>query len=111
MPFLTTPETVVPFMTQRVALDGVDYFVRIEWNMRSGWYLGLSDAKGVVIFHPKKLVADRDIMRSVTDARRPPGKLALIDLSGRGLEVAYEGLGSTHKIAYFSEAEIAELTQ
>jgi hypothetical protein len=109
MPFLSLPETPVPFSTQKAELDGVSYLVKIEWNMRSGWYLGLSDAAGNVIFQPKKLVADWDILRSVTDSRRPPGKLALIDISGRGLEATYDGLGSTHKIAYLSLEEIAAL--
>lgn len=109
MPYLNTPKEPVPFLVQRTVLDGVKYVVRLEWNMRSGWYLGLSDALGNVIFHPKKLVADWDILNSVTDARRPPGKLALVDLSGKGVEPTFDGLGSTHKIVYLSVAELEAL--
>lgn len=105
------PEIIVeketPFQTLKVALDGVNYIARLEWNMRSGWYLGLSDAAGDPIFSPKKLVIDRDLLRSVTDERRPPGKLYLFDLAlGGEEECSYEGLGLTHAIVYLSEDEL-----
>lgn len=109
MPVISLPEETKPFRSLKVAMDGVNYIVRLEWNMRSGWYLGLSDAAGEIIFSPRKLVEGWDLLQSSVDARRPPGKLALVDTSGKHREAGYEDLGDSHLLTYLSPDELEEL--
>ncbi len=104
---IRTPESK-PFTKQRVTLDGQDFVLTFEWNMRSGWYLGLADQDGVSIFAPKKMVPDWDLLEFETDDRRPRGALFLADTSGRGEKATYESLGLQHLLIYATEAEAAE---
>lgn len=101
------PSPAVPFYTVRMTMDGADFIGRFEWNQRNGWYFGLSDAEEVVIFSPKKLVANRDLLLYCTDERRPPGVLALWDSTGLGQDPGYEDLDQRHKLVYYTEAELA----
>lgn len=110
MAFVNTPDTVTPFMTLKAPLDGTNFILRLEWNMRSGWYLGLSDAAGNVIFAPKKLVGNSDILHGCVDERRPPGLLFAFDESGLGRRPDYDSFGTTHKLVYLSLEDIAALT-
>ncbi len=107
------PEIIVakdqPFHSLKVELDGTNYILVLEWNMRSGWYLGLKDAAGDTIFDPKKLVEGSDILRGQTDPRCPPGKLAVIDGSGLGTRPGYESFESSHYLVYLSLDEIEDL--
>jgi hypothetical protein len=109
MDFIPLPETPRPFFTFRKDLDGADYFFKVEWNQRSGWYLGLSDAEGEVIFSPKKLAVNWNLLRTVTDDRRPPGMLKLLDLSEQNLECGYNDLGQRCVLVYVPLAELEEL--
>jgi hypothetical protein len=78
--------------------------------MRSGWYLGLSDASGDAIFSPRKLVEGWNILKCTVDARKPPGVLAVIDRSGLHAEPGYEELGVRHELSYISVEEAAEIS-
>jgi hypothetical protein len=104
MIFIDIPKDT-PFSVRRIELEGQDYYLTLEWSMRSGWYLGLADSSNVPIFAPRKLVADWDLLASCTDDRRPPGALLVIDMTGAGTDPLYDTLGEQHKLAYFTEAE------
>lgn len=74
-----------PFTKQRVTLDGKDYVLRLQWNSRSGWYLGLADQDDSPIFQPRKLVVRWDMLQAHRhDERCPPGGLFAVDLDGAG---------------------------
>jgi hypothetical protein len=96
-----------PFWTQRVVLDGSEFFVRCEFNQREGrWYLGLADQDESVIFAPRKLVSDWDLLRTISDARAPRGALIATDTSGQGLDAGFSDLGVRVLLVYFTAAEV-----
>lgn len=103
MLFLRVPKDT-PFSSRRVTLDGAEFILRLEWNMRGGWYIGLSDQAESVIFAPRKLVPNWDLLRYVTDSRRPRGQLYCLDMSGAGARPEYDSLGSTHQLVYIPAA-------
>lgn len=100
-----------PHTLQRVTLDGSDYFVRLDWNMRSGWYFGLSDQDQVAIFSPKKVTSNWDMLGSCADDRRPRGALYCLDTKSSitSKKPSFEELGVRHKLVYFTELEVVEL--
>lgn len=103
------PSPAIPFYTVRATMDGADFYLRFEWNSRSGWYMGMADAEKSVIFAPRKLVADRNLLLFRTDERLPPGALLLWDSTGRQQDPGYEDLDQRHFLLYYSEAEVEEL--
>lgn len=98
-----------PFATFKAELDGASYIVRLEWNMRCGWFIGLSDQDGVVIFSPKRMVPNWDLLGNVTDARRPRGQLVCFDTTGAGDPPGYDDLDKRHLLVYVTEAEKLEI--
>lgn len=89
----------VPTYTQRVTLDGVDYRLRMEWNSRSGWYIGLSDiVDDSPVFSPVRVRVGWDFLYGITDARRPPGMLWAWDSSGAMLPPGYQDLGPGRRV-------------
>lgn len=100
----------IPFWTQRVTLEGRDFYLRAEWNQRdSRWYLGMSDAKEVVIYQPRKVVADWDLLRVIVDRRRPPGFLFARDMTGQGLPPGLDDFGTRVLLLYYTRAEMLAL--
>lgn len=99
------PDT--PFSQRRIELDGADYLLTLEWNMRSGWYCGLSLHDGTPVFAPRKLLHDVDLLETVTGPGRPGGKLVLADLSGRGERPTYSSLGEQHQLCYLTSDDAA----
>ena len=96
-----------PFWSQRVTLDGREYLLRGEWNQRAGfWYLGVSDAEEDPIVAPRKAVADWDLLKGVTDSRRPPGALVCVDFSGAGADPGFRDFTGRVALVYFTEAEV-----
>lgn len=97
-----------PFSSVRVTLDGADYVVRLEWNMRLGWLLALADQDGDPIFAPKRLLPDWNLLRFVTDDRRPRGRLWAWDTSGTGEPPGYDELGESRRVrlTYTPEADL-----
>lgn len=105
---LQTP-TQIPFVTMRVPFpEGVTYLVRLEWNMRAGWFFALSDAAGDPIVSARRLVCDWDMLRTCVDVRRPPGGIYLLDTTGRHEDAGYDDLGVRHLLYYFTADEVAE---
>lgn len=101
--------TITPFFTLKATLDGASYLLRFEWNMRCGWFIGLSDQDGVAIFSPKRMVPDWDFLQHETDPRRPRGALLVRDTSGLGEPAVFEDFGTRHILVYATEAEMDEL--
>lgn len=109
MESIQTPSDVA-FWTQRVVLDGRTFHLRGEWNQRaSAWFLGLSDQDETVIFSPRKVVADFDLLRQCSDDRRPGGALMAVDTSGEGADPAFGDLGDRVQLVYVSADELAEI--
>lgn len=114
MDFIQLPTPPKPFYSQRVTLDGADFTLTFEWNMRSGWYLSMADANDEVIFSGTKLVVNWNLLRTVTDERKPPGMLKLIDtatddITGEAADPGYYDLDQRCKLIYLSADELAEL--
>lgn len=111
MEAIQTP-TDVAFWTQRVVLDGRTFYLRAEWNQREGhWYIGLSDQDEEIIFSPRKVVADFDLLRQCSDDRRPGGALLAVDTSGAGLDPAFADLGDRVLLTYVSADELASISE
>jgi hypothetical protein len=106
IPLANPPE---PLYQLRTALDGVDYILRLEYNMRDGWYLGISDELGEPITSPHRLVVGFDLLDGVVDERRPPGMLMLLDMSDSGTEAGYEDLDARCLLTYYPLAEVEEI--
>lgn len=113
MDFIQLPNPPVPFYSQRVTLDGADYTLNFEWVMRDGWYMGMADANDEVIFYPKKMVVNWNFLRTITDDRKPPGMLKLIDQAtdedGRATRAGYFDLDQRCVLVYVPAAELADL--
>jgi hypothetical protein len=85
----------IPSIKQGQTLDGTDYTFRFQWNMRSGWYIGLADSSDTPIFSPRKLVVGVNFLDSVRfDARTPPGDLIAVDVTGQSVDPGYLDLAS-----------------
>lgn len=95
--------------TQRTALDGRDYVLAFRWNQRAGsWTLDLADQDGAAIASGCVLVAGYPLLKGVTDARRPPGELAVLDTFGLDdLDPAFSDLGTRFVLVYVTAAELA----
>lgn len=104
--FIDIPNPIEPSFRQRVTLDGADYQLDFEWNMRAGWFFAVSDADNVRITSPRQLVVQWDLMTGVVDDRKPPGKLGCFDLSGQYLDPGYEDLGTRCVVIYIPLAEL-----
>jgi hypothetical protein len=104
-----------PALSQNQTLDGTDYVLHFEWNMRGGWFMGLADAADEWIFTPRQMTTGSDMLKTVRhDARCPPGKLLIVDLSETDAEPGYEDLVSgtlvdlegNIAVVYVPEAEL-----
>jgi len=95
--------------TQRTALDGRDYVLAFRWNQRAGaWTLDLADQDGAAILLGRTLVAGYPLLKGVTDTRRPPGELAVLDAFGLDdLDPAFSDLGTRFVLVYVTAAELA----
>jgi hypothetical protein len=92
--------------TQRTALGGRDYTLTFDWRQRSGtWCLSLGDANGNLFFIGT-LVVNWRLLQLVTDARRPPGELLLLDTTGAGQDPDFSGLGTRWQLTYLEPGEL-----
>jgi hypothetical protein len=104
--------------TQRSDLDGRAYVLRFVYNQReTKWYVDLSDQDGVSIYAGIKLVSNFPLIRRVTDARRPPGELYVIDNFGQPdpdtgqpaaqvTDPGLDDLGVRHRLVYLDAEEL-----
>lgn len=110
MDFFRAPKPAVPFFSQRVVLDGVEYILDIEWNQRKGWFFSLADAATEEpLITGKRMVVDWPLLYGCTDERKPPGVLMLIDASGQSRSAGYDDLDERCLIAYIPYDEAVEL--
>lgn len=106
MVIIPTPVLGQSHWVQRTALGGKDYTLELDWRQRSGtWALSFGDADGVLIA-VFALVTNWRLLRLVTDARRPPGDLILLDTTGKGEDPTFSGLGDRWQLAYFDPSEL-----
>lgn len=70
---------------QRTQLDGVDYILQFEFNLRSKrWFFSLYDSAFAPILSGYKVSAGDDLLALVSDTRKPPGSLMVVDLPAQG---------------------------
>lgn len=103
------PTTQVPSSKFRCTLDQQVYTFELAWNMRAGWFLSMTDSSGVVIFGPKRLVADWDLLWTSVAPSRPRGELLCMDSTGQHADPRFEDMGTRHSLVYFTADEVAEL--
>lgn len=101
------------FWRQRTALDGSDYILDFKYNERScRWTIDIADAEGEPIVSGMRLSHGVDVLRLVTDLRRPPGRLVTVDLQydvRPPRDPDFELLGDPVKLIYFDAEEVASL--
>lgn len=87
--------------TQRVVLSGREYILSFYWNeFEAKWYLDVSTNEGEALILGVKLAMGVNLLRRVTDARRPPGPLFLIDPSGSDVDPGLRDLGKRVQLLY-----------
>ena len=104
---LSLPTPALPSMDLRVTFDDVVFTLRVQWNMRSGWYVGLTALDGTVVFAPRFAAEGVNLLAQITSALRPRGVLFLSDRSGLHREAGFTSLGTTHVLAFYSETDLA----
>jgi hypothetical protein len=91
--------------TFRTQLDGRDYVFVLQWNQRmSRWTMDIADQDSVPIASGIVLVVEFPLLSLVTDERKPPGSLAIVDLQSPKIDPTLESLGSRHQLVYWPEA-------
>src|SRR5436853_4262837 len=94
----TTP---YPDTTQRVALTGVLYTLRIYWSQRcSCWHFDLSDVDGVPIVSGVRMVTAFPLLYRFRHLPVPPGELFFVDLRNQAGEPTLEDMGSRYRLYY-----------
>ena len=98
---LTIPVTSTePSSSVDVMLDDKAFSIETRWNDRDGaWYLSLYDADGEAIITGRRVVADWDLLLRVQDARRPTGRLLVVDTTGAG-DPGRDDLGDRVQLVY-----------
>ncbi len=96
-----------PQFVQQTQLDGETYTFRFHWNEREeAWYLQIGDVDDVPIISSRKLVANWPLLMRVTDSRRPPGELYLVDPTGSDTDPGLKELSNRVELLYFDEEEM-----
>lgn len=95
--------------SQRTALDGVDFTLAFRWSQRDGhWLLDIADAQGAAIRSGVALVPNINLLAGVIDARRPAGRLGVLDTTGAlDVDPGFADLGARFLLVYVTAAELA----
>lgn len=102
--------TDLAYYDMTVDLDGVTYAMTFRFNGRDGyWYMDIADIDGVPIRSGIRVVLGADFLRLLRDQRTPPGLMAALDGTGRGLEAGLEDLGRSVLLLYVESASLAEV--
>lgn len=90
------------YFDQLTQLEGVEYLLTFLWSDReSCWYVGIGDQDGNPIAQGIRLVLGASLLRRFTDTRLPPGRLALVDFTGTGLDLTQPtDLGVGYQLMY-----------
>jgi hypothetical protein len=87
-----------------VALDGVDYILRLLWNDRAGrWFLTVKDAAGEGLITARKLCANTPF--AAHDLLGPAGQLWVMCVSPE--DPGLRDLGENAILLYVEEATVA----
>ena len=74
-----------PNWEQRTVLDGRDYILRFLYNSRTcRWTMSIFDQNNDPIAQGVSVVVGCDLLSSIADQRKPPGKLYAVDLPASG---------------------------
>ena len=84
----------------KVRLDGADFILKFRWNPRSGWFVGVSDQDGVAISSPRRVVGNWNLLKGITDDRRPRGILWAWDTTKSNQDIEFADLGDTFVMVY-----------
>lgn len=95
-----------PFVSIRTNLDGAEYLLTVEYNMRSGWYVGVTAPDGEVLCRPRKLQPFVNVLSGLTSTKRPPGVLTLVPLNRDDDKPLLADLGRSHYLVYATAAEM-----
>lgn len=97
-----------PFVSLRTTLDGAEYVLRLEYNLRSGWFVGVTAPDGTVLTSPRKAHPFVDLLSGVTSTKQPPGILSLTPIDPADTsEPSLADLGRTHYLVYVTAEEVA----
>lgn len=101
---ITLPQTNGAEFTLSVSLFGVQYGMRFFFNIRDqSWALDFNAPDGSPIMQGMRCITGFDLLAVVTDSRKPPGYLMLIDTAiagGVGNEPGLNDLGRRVKLVY-----------
>ena len=99
------------YFEKRISLDGRDYILRFLFNTREEkWYLDINDQDNVPIVSGLKLVLNIDLVRRLTDERRPKGALHVFENASSNeqqIDPGLSSLGLDIQLVYFDEEEIS----
>lgn len=108
MQLLPMPSDGYPHQTAQVQLGETFYVVTWRWNTRDGcWTFSLSDVDGLAIVSGVRVVLNVDLLRGVSDARRPDGAIAVVDPAGRATEPGITDLGARVKVVFIPREELS----
>lgn len=84
-----------------VALSGVDFEFRFDWNQReSRWYLSIYK-DGDAVHTGIKIVADWPLVMPGRQSPSPAGLLMAVDTTGVGTDPGLADLGARVQLCYF----------
>ncbi len=108
MPGIIPIDGELGYQSLQVTLDGVEYTIELDWNMRdSRWYLSLLAADGTDLVRGVAVTVDAPLLRRFVGGF-PPGDLMALDTTEAGAEItAMEELGVRVQLVYLTEAEVA----
>lgn len=101
---LNTPKD--PVSTQQVTLDGINIFIKLEWNVRNeAWYISVYDNVKQPIVTGIRLVKGSIPLFRYTDTRLPRGILLLLQNNLRA-DLGRENLGTDFELVYLTLEDI-----
>ena len=90
-----------PNQELRVTLSGVEFYLRLRWNVRAQfWTVDVLDAGKTPIVTGVAVRVQYSLLSRYRDTRLPDGKLYAIDTSGAGVDPGETDLGERVLIAY-----------
>lgn len=109
---IPTPDTGVPFQTQRTALDGTAYLIRWAYCVRGGYWTidiiapeaGEISAENVLM--GKVVTIGRDLLDGVNATRRPQGRLFAVSTDGGREKPGETDLGTRVSLVYLEPGEV-----
>jgi hypothetical protein len=96
------PTSDQPFLTQTTSLDDTPFRLRFDWNSRTDrWTFSLFLEDDTALLTGATLVADLDLLRTVSSDLRPGGQLRIVDF----IEPTLEQIGLV-SLVYLSDVAL-----